>query len=100
MTSTRVLAVEQQINVVLRFYGTLQRHGLDQESLELFREGRFAVYKLTSDQDQRSVFGIAQDHRDMFLSGDAFNQKYVAGEWEMWLYTKAQAASTLMGNHS
>jgi CRP-like cAMP-binding protein len=98
MTSTRVLAIEQQINLVLRFYGTLQRHGLDQESLERFREGRFTVYKLTSDRDQRSVFGIAQDHRDMFLSGDVFNQKYIAGEWEMWLYAKAQAASSLMGN--
>ncbi len=81
----------QTINILLRHYGKSVRHGLDHEQLELYSEGRFTVYKLTSDFDGRSVFVITQDRKDVYVSGDAYNQRHISGEWEQWLQQKVIA---------
>lgn len=77
--------IDRLINILLRSYGTQKRHGFDHESLEIYSEGRFRVCKLTSDSDQKSIFVITQDQRDVYVSGDAFNSKYISGDWESWL---------------
>lgn len=80
--------VNRLINILLRSSGTHKRHGFDHESLEIYVEGRFRAYKLTSDHDHKSVFVVTQDQQDMFVSGDAFNSKYIRGDWEDWLQDK------------
>lgn len=81
--------VDRLINILLRSHGTQKRHGFDHESLEIYSEGRFRICKLTSDTDQKSIFVITQDQRDVYVSGDAFNNKYVSGDWEDWLQNRA-----------
>jgi len=39
---------EQLINMILRARGQSSRHGLDQETLTLYSEGPYTLYKLTS----------------------------------------------------
>lgn len=80
---------DRLINILLRTHGSQRRHGFDHESLEVYSEGRFSAYKLTSDTDKKSIFVITQDQRDVYVSGDAFNNKYISGEWESWLQAKA-----------
>jgi hypothetical protein len=46
---------ERLINMVLRAYGQSSRHGLDQETLTLYSEGPYTLYKLTSHFDRRSI---------------------------------------------
>lgn len=86
-------SIDRLINILLRSYGIQRRHGFDHESLEVYSEGRFRVYKLTSDTDQKSIFVITQDQRDMYVSGDAFNSKYISGEWEGWLQSRASRSA-------
>jgi hypothetical protein len=80
---------ERLINIVLRAYGQSSRHGLDQETLTLYAEGPYALYKLTSHFDRRSIFVLAHNRRDVFVSGDAFNNKIIPGDWQVWLQQKA-----------
>jgi len=80
---------ERLINIVLRAYGQSSRHGLDQETLTLYSEGPYTLYKLTSHFDRRSIFVLSQNQRDMFVSGDAFHNKLIPGEWQAWLHQKA-----------
>ncbi|MCJ2543455.1 hypothetical protein [Thermostichus vulcanus] len=80
---------ERLINIVLRAYGQTSRHGLDQETLTLYAEGPYTLYKLTSHFDRRSIFVLAQNQRDVFVSGDAFHNKIIPGDWQVWLQQKA-----------
>ncbi|MEN9202615.1 MAG: hypothetical protein Q6K80_02970 [Thermostichus sp. DG_1_6_bins_120] len=84
---------ERLINIVLRAYGRSSRHGLDQETLTLYSEGPYTLYKLTSHFDRRSIFVLSQNQQDVFVSGDAFNNKLIPGDWQGWLQQKALSAA-------
>ncbi|WP_099812388.1 MULTISPECIES: hypothetical protein [unclassified Synechococcus] len=84
---------EQLINMILRARGQSSRHGLDQETLTLYSEGPYTLYKLTSHFDRRSIFVLAQNQQEVFVSGDAFHSKLIPGEWQEWLHQKALAVA-------
>ncbi|MGQ9838205.1 MAG: hypothetical protein ACUVRV_09635 [Cyanobacteriota bacterium] len=57
---------EQLINIVLRVYSQTSRHGLDQKTLALDAQGPYALYKLSSHFDRRSIFVLAQNQWDFW----------------------------------
>jgi len=83
------------INQILRAVGTKRTCRLDQERTETYAV-RFSakeylkVQKVTSLIDHGSVIVVTVSGQTVLVWGDAFNQAYIPGSWELWLQRRVQ----------
>jgi len=78
------------INQILRALGTKRTSKLDQERVETYAEDHLKLQKLTSLTDQRAVIVVTVSGQTVLVWGDAFNQVYVPGLWEVCLQRRVE----------